>query len=348
MCAACEPQGPPAALVHEPTRRLADISVSEQKIKKARQLIAKKFHGGVGRLCLVILDVLMLVCDDDPRAAFGKLLGFRAERQRTVPNPENQGYAQAQWFRRLDSKMRFCLYSRPVHGYLAQYKVVLYADDRTGLLPSEVFGVLEVMPITRMLMLELAFDFSIATGVNSDFVLGWTLFGKSQRDLSMQNAWGDWWGTRKSGKRVKSYFKHQVWGQRVEFRMRRKFLALHGIRDVFDFWKFRALLPERHFLFATIDEQKLIVQLRRTRRAVETLRILRELNARDRDLTAQMNFLRRDVRLKNTRRLLIPHPLNRVVQRALGEFTAMWPTAPKHLVITKTSSANGGKKGAKN
>jgi hypothetical protein len=157
------------------------------------------------------------------------------------------------------------------------------------------------------------------------------VFGKSQRDLSGNNPAVDWWGSKKSGKRVKSYRKDVIAAYRVEFRMRRRFLEPNGIADLLDFWKFIDLLPGHHILFARLDEGKLIAQLRWTRDAKETLRILKQLFALDGDMTAQLSFLRRRVGMKNVRRLLIPLRINGPIREAFKNWGALWPVSPKGL-----------------
>jgi hypothetical protein len=82
--------------------------------------------------------------------------------------------------------------------------VRLYADDRTGLMPSEVFGVLEVLPDFQLTLLELAFDFDPGQ-MNRKFVREHALFGKS-RPVAPEGK-TDYWGTRRGSKRVQSYVK---------------------------------------------------------------------------------------------------------------------------------------------
>ncbi len=89
-------------------------------------------------------------------------------------------------------------------AWLPPYRLTLYADDRTGLLPDEVFSVLEVLPDFRMTMLELAFDFA-PDQVSRKFVREHGLFGKSRPVASKDGT--DYWGTRRGSKRVQSYLK---------------------------------------------------------------------------------------------------------------------------------------------
>jgi hypothetical protein len=208
--------------------------------------------------------------------------------------------------------------------------VTLIADDRTGLLPQEVLAILEVMPATRLTMVELAIDFSVVTHVTRDFVLRFGVFGKSRRDLSSDNLMGDWWGARKGGKRIKSYFKNQIFGHRVEFLLKSRFLRHYGIRDIFDFSRFKDLLPQNHILFARLDEPRLIARLRDAGfSGARTIDILRRV-ART-DLCTALTYLRRKVGIKNSRRLLVPLRANTLVMKALRKLMAEWPAAPARV-----------------
>jgi hypothetical protein len=302
------------------------------KVRAARKTIARKFHSGAGKDCMAILDRLRFVCDADPVPALRVLPGFHPGRS-VFPRRQNpawfQPYGHGQWFQSEQSKMKFYVESDRREGWLAPYSVTLIADDRTGLLPEEVLAILEVMPTARLTMVELAIDFSPVTNVTRDFVLRFGVFGKSERDLSGDNPMADWWGARKGGKRTKSYFKDQVFGHRVEFLLRSRFLRHYRIRDVFDFRRFIELLPRHHILFAQLDEQRLIARLRGTGfSSARTIGILRRVAERRTDLSAALTYLRRRIGIKNSRRLLIPLHTNNLVLGALQDWTAEWSVTP--------------------
>ena len=100
--------------------------------------------------------------------------------------------------------MKFLVESDRREAWLPPYRLTLYADDRTGLLPNEVFGVLEVLPDFRLTIVELAFDFA-PDQMNRKFVREHALFGKSRPVASKDGS--DYWGTRRGSKRVQSYLK---------------------------------------------------------------------------------------------------------------------------------------------
>jgi hypothetical protein len=309
-----------------------------RKMQAAGKLLEQWFHSGLypGKQCVAILDVLRYPLTENPIAALMELPGLRSLRSTRITRPADsrdfQGYGRAHWFQRDKSKMKVSVESEPREKWLDPFAVTMFADDRTGLLPEDIFPILELMPTARLTLIELAFDFSFASGVTRRYVRARAVFGKSHRDRSGSNPNVDCWGIRRSGKRVKSYHKAEVAGHRVEFRMRPKFLHPHDIHDVFDFWRFAELLPGKHLLFARVDEQKLTAQLQRNKRRKKNANdILQKAKALDGDLTAQLTFLRRAARLKNVRRLLVPLKANRLVREALKEWVATWPKAPTHL-----------------
>ena len=100
--------------------------------------------------------------------------------------------------------MKLLLESERRESWLPPYRLTLYADDRTGLLPDEVFGVLEVLENFHMTTLELAFDFA-PQHMSGTLVRNNCLFGKSRPAPSVNET--DYWGTRRGSKRVQAYSK---------------------------------------------------------------------------------------------------------------------------------------------
>jgi hypothetical protein len=304
---------------------------------RARKSLMQRFHSGFnfGRECIAIVDVLRFLLSVDPLPALMKLPGVRTVQSHFIrPSRSNTHYAygRVHWFKRTDSKMKFCVESVRQHGYLAPYSLTAYADDKTGLLPAEVFPILNVAPGAKLTMMELACDFSPLSSVTRDFVLRHGVFGKCWRDLSMENPAGDWWGAKRGGKRVTSYFKDEICGHRVELRMRSRFLNRYGIDGVYDFGRFVRILPRRHIFFAALSDERLTGRLRGSDFSTgRTLGILRRVNEMNGDLSATLTYLRRQVGLKNVQRLLIPLPENRLVLEALESWAEMWPSAPGRL-----------------
>jgi hypothetical protein len=162
------------------------------KLRAAREALERRFHGGVNTMCIVILDVLVFVCIENPSDAVRHHPDYHARRsfypQLSTTANSPRAYARIQWFKHKSSQMRVLVESERVKPYLAPYRVTLYADDLTGLLPAQVLGLLEVMPAARLILLELAFDFSLLSHVDRTFVRRHGRFGKSQRDRTKNDS----------------------------------------------------------------------------------------------------------------------------------------------------------------
>ena len=300
------------------------LTTKEQAV---RATIARRFHGGAETDSVAIPDRLRVNCEADPTPAFRRLRGFRPGRS-FFPRANQQSfqpYGHVQWFESTTSRMKFYAESSPTNGYVAAASATLIADDQTGLLPDEVAPILSVIRKPHLTMVELAIDFSPLTRVNRRFVRRYGLFGKLHRDLETNNPIGDWWGARRGAKRVKSYFKDEVGGHRVESVLRSRFLNHCGIRSVRDFPRLVQLLPQHHIWFARLDEQRLIKRLRANRvSASETIRAVRRVHELENDLGNVLEYLRGSLAMKNTRRLLVPLRQNRLVRDALREWGALW------------------------
>jgi hypothetical protein len=155
----------------------------------------------------VKLDRLQVYCRRNPTAALRGILGFKSVRAHRINRPVDggfQAYGYVHWFKSRKFGMKFLIESERREAWLPPYRLTLYADDVTGLLPGEVFSVLEVLPDFRMTMMELAFDFA-PDQMNHKFARDHGLFGKS-RPVEPEDG-TDYWGTRKGSKRVQAYAK---------------------------------------------------------------------------------------------------------------------------------------------
>jgi hypothetical protein len=281
--------------------------------------------------CTGKLDRLQLFSYQNPTKAFLDHPAFHSvQSHRLKQRKRFQPYSRVHWFESRDSSMKFCIESWPRVGWIAPYRVTLYADDATGLSPEEVFGVLELLlGGFKLTLVEIAFDFE-GTLVDRKFVRRFGLFGRSRPTPPGTKA--DYWGTRKGAKFVKCYSKSEIGKFRLELELRARFLRRHRIKDPYDFQNLAQLLPHRHIWFAKIDDLKLIDHLRR--RGVigeEVISICQRLDPLKRHIHAALSHLRRNVRLNNVRRVLTPLRANRLVREALAKWSANW-ARPRHAL----------------
>jgi hypothetical protein len=157
--------------------------------------------------CIVKLDRLRLTCIENPTPVLSLLPGFKSIRGYFIQPPRNgafQAYSRVRWFKKIASGMKFLIESNRREPWIKPFRVTLFADDRHGLLPQEVFSILEVLPEFELKLIELAFDLRGGV-VDRKFVRDHALFGKSQPRPSVEDT--DYWGTRQGSKLVRAYQK---------------------------------------------------------------------------------------------------------------------------------------------
>lgn len=307
------------------------------KPRAAQEALRRRFHRGYAPEgdCFALLDVLQLTCDMDPTPAvkdLNILFGLSSNLLNRTHPAQFLPYRRASWHGGNGSVQRLCIESDREAAWLPRFRVAMYANDLSGLHPKPVVDLLEVMPPTRITRLEVALDFPLTGRLSPEFVRKHCIFGKARRDFSATNPEVDRWGTRRSQKRVVSYTKHEVAAHRVELRFRRQFLERCGVRDIFDFHRLSALLPRRHIIFGRLDHEKLTRWLDNDPNLARRKReILDQVHEQEHDLSGVLDYLRRDVGLKNVRRLLVPLQENKFVREALRDWAAIWPKAPHKL-----------------
>ena len=159
------------------------------------------------RSCVVKLDRLQGYSNRNPTRQVQAIPGLKSVTAHRVARPADgrfQAYGRVRWFQSTTSRLKMLIESEPREAWLPPYRVTLYADDRTGLLPDEVFAVLEVLPGFKLTLLELAFDFPVGK-MTRKFVREQALFGKS-RPVPSNNG-TNYFGTRRGSKRVQVYEK---------------------------------------------------------------------------------------------------------------------------------------------
>ncbi len=124
--------------------------------------------------------------------------------------------------------------------------------------------------------------------------------------------------------------------RRVELELRSRFLRHYELGDPYDFGKLVQILPKRHIHFARFNEKKLVARLRGMGRKPKPIwEILDDVRLLEGDVWATLNYLRQELAMKNTRRLLDPLETNDVVLDALKKWASIWPVAPPKKLRTK-------------
>jgi hypothetical protein len=167
----------------------------------------KQKGSGSAPVAAAKLDRMQGYSRKNPSAALQGIPWLKSGRSHRIKRPSDgrfQAFRRVYWFESRTSGLKLLLESERHEAWLMPYRLTWYADDSTGLLPDEVFSVLEVLPDFKMTMMELAFDF-VPEEMNRKFVREHALFGKSRPVPSVNDT--DYWGTRRGSKRVQAYSK---------------------------------------------------------------------------------------------------------------------------------------------
>lgn len=263
-----------------------------------------------------------------PKAILG-IPGFKAS------NPKRlwkRDYRFAQRIKGSGSISEIVIESGPTAKWFAPFRIAVIPRDETGLRFQDLSLLLEVLPAAEIKVLEIAWNFPSNCVVDLEYVRRFGLFGRTWMKPG-SNPFHDKWGNVGS-KIVRAYVKWGTSHFRIELELHVRFLRENGLRDVFDFHKLLPALVPDHILFARLDEAKLVHALRRSGLARDKkMAVLKRAKQKSKNsLWETLRFLRKEAKLKNVRRLLIPIPeANRAVAEALQRLVALWPTLPARL-----------------
>lgn len=279
---------------------------------------------GMSQACKVRLDRLGVRCSAYSPENFHNHPQFKCTDGHSLRSRSAHGfqaYGRARWFVGVSSGFKFCLQYERRAPWIAPSRVTLYADDKTGLTPTQVFSVLELLSKPQLALVELAFDFGEQSRVNREFVLRHGVFGKSRR-RTVRKYHIDYWGARKSPKMVRSYWKSNIKSQRVEIEFRGTWLENNGIGSPYDFPRFRSLLLSRQIGFFRVNWPRVARHLRC--RHFQWKSLLQQATSRSLCLTDVMHYLRNDADLPNAHRFLVPIATSCLVRSALGAWSRKW------------------------
>src|SRR5713101_2174847 len=167
--------------------------------------------------CVVRLDRLQIVAD----ARYGErklptVEGYQVVRDSFVRcQTRTVTYARCRQLRHRSSETQVFWQYRKQKGWLRPWKITFVPNDRTGLLRKDMDPILAHCRDHRLLLVELAFDFNIKTGLDRDFVRRRGVFGKSRLRNDIGNGRDVYYGSRKSIKFVRCYQKSAVNGFRI-------------------------------------------------------------------------------------------------------------------------------------
>ena len=228
-------------------------------------------------------------------------------RVRDLQSPKTKSEINAQYWR-----------ARP---WWPPVKLTIIAGPRRGLQRGELEAVAKAFKEVRLLLVELAFDFRLDSGIDREFVLQHGLFGRSLL------VGGQFYNTLRYGsqtgpKLVRAYAKKETSSYRVEVELHGSWLRRFGIAAIQDLYKLPALLLPAHFRFVTVDWDRLAVHL--SRKDLSAEQVLAECRRRANSFPRLACYLRDEVRLHNVHRFVVPLAINRAIREALEAWARQW------------------------
>lgn len=211
-------------------------------------------------------------------------------------------------------------------GWLEPWRITLIAEDQTGLTPEEVKKFIQHCCHYRLVLVELALDFAPASGVNAVFVKQHGIFGKSRRRTDLGGPGQLRYGSRKSSKLVRCYWKDPVGAYRVELELHSRLLREHGIDRVSDINEVPGVVFPRHVRFVRFAWNRLRRYLERRfgQRCEAIMRVARRLA--DLSVRRTSRYLRRKG-VNNVHRFLVPLRMNTKIDKALIEWAIKFEEA---------------------
>ena len=204
----------------------------------------------------------------------------------------------------------------------------MVADDQNGITPKEALHILRRCRFAWLVLVELAIDFSPELGIDRTFVSRHGLFGKSRRRTDRGGPDHLRYGSRKSGKLIRSYFKKEVNAFRVEAELHSQILT-RGRRErprrspynlLGDLAGVPYKLFPKHLSFVQIDWNSLKKYAgRRFGPRSETIIHIARRKAQI-SLSAACQFLRQ-VGVNNVHRFRTPMGINESIDKAVTKWS---------------------------
>lgn len=271
-------------------------------------------------MCQVRLDRIQILAETK-KARLPAISGFRimwdsfVRRQTSI-----QTYRRVRSYENPQTGTKIYIQYQPACPWLSPAKITVVADDRRPLLRRELEEILKGYAQYRLLLVELAVDFSPGSGVDRCLVRRHGRFGRSR--LNPGRPGSLWYGTRRSGKLVRCYRKPEVEAYRVELEVHSPLIRKHGLQSLEALRRLPALLYPAHLQFMRLDWVALYNHL--LRRRLPAKKILREAKSYAWSIHGLMGFLRHELGLRNVHRFLVPLEMNEQIRLALENWSRRW------------------------
>jgi hypothetical protein len=228
-------------------------------------------------------------------------------------------YLRVRTLRNPRTKTKLFIQYSPARSWLAKVKLTIVPRDKTGLQRSELEMIVRIFGRTRLLTVEVAFDFLPGSRVDKRFVQRYGSFGKS-RPVKGRRFGELRYGGHHSPSMVRGYEK--LGAYRVELELHSGWLLRHHISQPCDLEKLPHLLVPKRIHFVKIDRTRLATRL--AREGIPSRTIIETARLKSSSLYRVLRYLRSRVGLKNLTRLLRPLQVNRQVRLALRRWSREW------------------------
>ena len=251
---------------------------------------------------------------------------YKVERDTRLRKESSPGYERVRYLVNIVSGTRVKWQYRRRTAYVREWRITWEAGEGGAIRPSDLLPILGRCRFARTILIELALDFDPSSVVDRTFVKRYARFGKSRRRFDRGGPGNLRYGSRKSAKLVRCYYKPEVQAYRVELELHSRFINGRKSRwctssdspeHMLDDISLTALriVPE-HLHFVRLNWWALETYLVRTFGCAVAETFLREARRRaDLSLAYATRFLRKKV--KNVHRFLIPMSINDRVETVL-------------------------------
>ena len=270
-------------------------------------------------LCRADLDRCQLLAQPLCQGSLPKFPGFRRLRDSFIRSQTTtKTYARRAEYADQCTDMGVFIQHQPCLPGLAPFKVTVVPDDRRLLTREGLNRVVKEFSDYRILLAEVALDFSAVSGVDLTFTRQHALFGKSRRDTSHSYAGRELYGSRKSAKLVRCYWKSELNSFRIELELHSEWLRGHKICTLQDLARLPNLICPSHIRFVQLNWEALRKHL--LQRGLDAERIIRQIKAGKNPIHEDMQFLRATVGVRNVHRFVVSVEETHMVLGALKKW----------------------------
>lgn len=275
-------------------------------------------------LCVVRLDRIQFVVQRPRRGPLPAISDYRVLRDTLVHSQTSiPTYARCRQLVSTATGAKLFIQYQRRRSWLAGWKLTAIAATGRGLTPNDLRPILARCRGHRLLLVELAFDFSPESGVNLPFVRRHGMFGRSRRRLDRGGPGQLRFGSRRSAKLVRCYDKRPEMNVlRVELEAHSGLLRANCVTTADDLVKLTEAVVPRHLQFRRVAWGRLRRHLFRRFGKASGLHVFRATLDRAYSLHRACRYLRQQG-VNNVHRFLRPmSSFNRQLHEALERWKA--------------------------